>query len=224
MQPKICTKWLHTLTWLNDVWSGVTPSTSPIPRSRSVSPSCTKANTHTHTHRFPFPEPCFENRRFILTVNSQADRYSLTILSTIKPSPRISAPYTCYCGSVSQRWSVANHHKHEECGMTCGRRIRWHDVELNAHFGYSGWWKQYYWKKKKRPHYKQQHVLPRSEIITDRSSYYNVDAAGCTSCILHCHIHLFWYFAILIFLCNSQATCDKGLLHHFKGSHTGHIH
>lgn len=65
------------LTWLNDVWSGVTPSTSPIPSLRSVSPSCT------NTHRFPFPELCFENRSFILTVNSQADRYSLTILSVI---------------------------------------------------------------------------------------------------------------------------------------------
>lgn len=46
-----------------------------------------KASTHTHTHtyRFPFPELCFENRSFILTVNSQADRYSQSILSTIKP-------------------------------------------------------------------------------------------------------------------------------------------
>lgn len=44
-----------------------------------------KASTHTHTYRFPFPELCFENRSFILTVNSQADRYSQSILSTIKP-------------------------------------------------------------------------------------------------------------------------------------------
>lgn len=97
----------------------------------SVSPSCTKANTHTHADRFPFPEPCFENRSFILTVNSQADRYSLTIRSTVekkKPPRWISARYTCCCGSVSQRWSVANHpkHTHEECRITCVRRIRWH--------------------------------------------------------------------------------------------------
>lgn len=43
MQPKICTEWLHTLTWLNDVWSGVTPGTSPIPSLSSVSPSRTQA-------------------------------------------------------------------------------------------------------------------------------------------------------------------------------------
>ena len=69
---KICTKWLHTLTWLNDVWSGVTPSTSPIPSLCSVSPRRTKCK-HTHTRTgFPFPEPCFENRSFVLTVNSRA--------------------------------------------------------------------------------------------------------------------------------------------------------
>lgn len=87
MQPKICTKWLHTLTWLNDVRSGVTPSTSPIPRyALYLPPAQSKyAHTHTHTYRFPFPELCFENRSFILTVNSQADRYSQSILSTIKP-------------------------------------------------------------------------------------------------------------------------------------------
>lgn len=72
---KKCTKWLHTLTWLNDVWSGVTPSTSPIPRTTVYLPSA-----RTLTHRFPFPELCFQNRSFILTVNSQADRYSLSIL------------------------------------------------------------------------------------------------------------------------------------------------
>lgn len=76
---------------------------------------------HKHTHRFPFPELCFENRSFILTVNSQADRYSPTVLSIIKPPRWISARYTCYCSSVSPRWSVANHHKthtHEECRIT----------------------------------------------------------------------------------------------------------
>lgn len=131
MQPKICTKWLHTLTWLNDVRSGVTPSTSPIPRyALYLPPAQSKyAHTHTHTYRFPFPELCFENRSFILTVNSQADRYSQSILSTIKPLSEYlrgthvtAAP--CHRGGASRIIT----HTHEECRITYGRRIRWYDV------------------------------------------------------------------------------------------------
>lgn len=54
------------------------------PSLLTLSPSCTNANIR----RFPFPEPCCENRRLILTVNSGADRYSLTIPSVAKTSQR----------------------------------------------------------------------------------------------------------------------------------------
>lgn len=42
VQPKIRITWLHTLTWLNDVWSGVTPNRSH-PAICSASRRCTKA-------------------------------------------------------------------------------------------------------------------------------------------------------------------------------------
>lgn len=128
MQPKICTEWLHTLTWLNDVWSGVTPSTSPIPRFALYLPAARTQNTH----RFPFPELCFENRSFLLTVNSQADRYGLTILSVTKPLCGYLHSTHVTAASVSPRWSITNHHRHthEECRITLVGRIPWCDVQL----------------------------------------------------------------------------------------------
>lgn len=71
-----------------------------------------------HAHGFPFPELCFENRSFILTVNSQDDRYSPTIPSLLKPCLwRIS---DVAVARVSPRWSVTRHHRHthEECRIT----------------------------------------------------------------------------------------------------------
>lgn len=48
MQPEICIRWLHTLTWLNDVWPGVTPDLShPVICLRLPS---AQMQHHTHTH------------------------------------------------------------------------------------------------------------------------------------------------------------------------------
>lgn len=67
---------------------GLASLPAPLPSLASLSISL--LHTHTHTHRFPFPELCFENRSFILTVNSQADRYSLATLSVVKSPGWIS--------------------------------------------------------------------------------------------------------------------------------------
>lgn len=109
---------------------GLASLPAPLPSFASLCISLLHERKHTHTHRFPFPELCFENRSFILTVNSQADRYSLAILSIIKPLGGYLARYTCYCGIVSPRWSGTNRHNHthEECRITHVGRLRWYDV------------------------------------------------------------------------------------------------
>lgn len=58
VQPKICTKWLHTLTWLNNVWSGVTPNLyHPLI-------CCASSPLHQPNHtRIPFPRAVFWKQR-----------------------------------------------------------------------------------------------------------------------------------------------------------------
>lgn len=58
VQPKICTKWLHTLTWLNDVWSGATPNLHhPLI-------CCASSPLHQPNHtRIPFPRAVFWKQR-----------------------------------------------------------------------------------------------------------------------------------------------------------------
>lgn len=144
MQPKICTKRLHTLTWLNDVWSGATPNLSH-PSICSASPRC----TNSITHGLPSPELCFENRSFILTVNSGAYRYSPTIRSVTKPLCGYLRSTHVTAASVSLRWGVANHrrHTHEECRVTHVGRRQLRDVQvweqMLSSFFYSKWWKMY---------------------------------------------------------------------------------
>lgn len=89
---------------------------------------CSVSPSSANTHKFPFPEMCFENRSFILTVNNQADRYSLTILSNMKT---LGEKLHRSCSSESQRWRVTNHHKHthEECRITHVSRIWWYAAE-----------------------------------------------------------------------------------------------
>lgn len=124
VQPKICMKWLHTLTWLNDVRSGVTPDRSH-PSICSASPCC----ANSITHGFPFPELCFENRSFILTVNSRADRYSLTTLPLRhKPSLWLSARVHISLRPARRRGGasqvIAGTHTHEEFRIAHVGRIR----------------------------------------------------------------------------------------------------
>lgn len=90
----------------------------------SGSVSCTKANTR----RFPFPELCFENRSFILTVNSQADRV-LTILLIVRALGGYRRS-TCYWSSLSPRWSVTDHNKTP--GIMRGEHVGWWLVLLSS--------------------------------------------------------------------------------------------
>lgn len=76
-----------------------------------VSPSCTKATRRKKALRFLSGVLKIES--FILRVNSQADRYSVTVRSTIKQNQKENLRYllsTHYHSCMSQ--SVANHHKH----------------------------------------------------------------------------------------------------------------
>lgn len=67
-----------------------------------------------------FPDPCCENTKLILTVNSGADRYSLTISLRHKTSRPGNS--TCHCGSPSPSRSITNRpeHIHEECTIREG--------------------------------------------------------------------------------------------------------
>lgn len=87
-------------------WCVVWRHSQPLPSVDllCISPRC----TNSITHGFPSPELCFENRSFILTVNSGADRYGPTIRSRHKsPSVDICTVHmslrrACHWGGASQ--------------------------------------------------------------------------------------------------------------------------